>query len=392
MQENLKTLLKKYLPLTLLRQVQLEYNKLRIKTVDKLLFPEQPFTQADFVVRHDDYPFRRYATATAHLDSRLRRQFEQENLSWTQDEYLLVYEQPCIIEPRYGWALSPANKLIYPSLGFSRVPYLGKPAAEAKTLRTAPLEEYAELVSLRDTGEENYYHFYNDILPKLFFLEETLHLSPQVPLLISKKLYERAYFQYFLAHPYLRDRHWVVQDQQYIRSRRTYFCKPFTHTPRYYGRILDMVRPSDLAAVDAPARRLFITRSPQRLRFVENNAEIAAICAEYGFEAVDFDDLTLPAQIQAISQARYVVGIHGAGLANMLYRSGRPLGLLEIYPPATYFPFHYILMANQLGYQYEGVVGQPGTKQFSGGFRVSPTELRQRLVALLAQPQSTNAT
>ena len=33
--------------------------------------------------------------------------------------------------------------------------------------REAPLEEYPELVSLRDTGEENYYHFYNDVLAKL---------------------------------------------------------------------------------------------------------------------------------------------------------------------------------------------------------------------------------
>lgn len=386
MHKNLKTLLKKNLPLPLLRHLQLKYNELRIKTIDKLLFPEHPFESTDFLIRRDEYPFRLYRPITAHLDIRLRQQFEYDNADWKQDEYLLIYNEPCIIEPHYGWALSPANKLIYPSLGFSRVPYLPKPVAKAKTLRAAPLEEYAELVSLRDTGEENYYHFYNDIIAKLFFLEEQIQLSPKVPLLISKKLYDKAYFQYFLTHPYLRDRRWVVQDQQYIRSQRTYFCKPLTHTPHYYQRILSLVHEGDIAPPTAPESRLFITRSPQRLRFIENNIEVAAICAEYGFETVDFDELALPAQIRAMSQARYVVGIHGAGLTNMLFRHGRHLGLLEIYPPAAYFPFHYIIMANQLGYQYDGVIGRPGTEAYSGGFQVDLVELQQRLAALLQLP------
>ena len=383
MQKRAKNILKKLLPLVLLRQVQLEVNKLRIKTVDKWRFPEQPFKQEDFIIRRDEYPFRIYTVETAHLDPRLRQQFEQDNQNWTQDEYLLVYEQPCVIEPDYGWALSPENKLIYPSLGFSRVPYLPKPVSKVKGLRDAQLEEYSELVSLRDTGEENYYHFYNDVLAKLFFLEEKLGLAPTVPLLISKRLYERPYFQYFLAHPYLRDRQWVVQDKQYIRSHRTYFCKPLTHTPNYYRRILDMVRPGDRAVAGSPQRWLFITRSPKRLRFIENNAELAAICQQLGFEVLDFDELTLPEQIQALGQARYVVGIHGAGLANIIFRDGQPMGLLEIYPPAAYFPFHYIMLANQLGYRYDGLIGLPGSQPFSGAFRVDPAVFRQRLAALL---------
>ena len=383
MQKKVKIILMKLFPLVLLRQVQLGVNKLRIRTIDKWRFPEQPFQPNDFVLWRDEYPFRIYAVETAHLDPRLRQQFEQDNRNWTQDEYLFIYEQPCIIEPQYGWALSPENKLIYPSLGFSRVPYLNKPAGRIKGLRDATLEEYPELVSLRDTGEENYYHFYNDVLAKLFFLEEKLGLLPAVPLLISKRLYDRPYFQYFLAHPYLRGRQWVVQDKQYIRSHRTYFCKPLTHTPQYYHRILNMVRPEDRAGSTKHDRRLFITRSPRRLRFIENNAEIVHICQELGFEVLDFDELTLSEQIQAMGQARYLVGVHGAGLANMLFRSGRSLGLLEIYSPATYFPFHYILMANQLGYQYDGLIGLPGSQPFSGGFRVDPAELRQRLATLL---------
>jgi len=179
------------------------------------------------------------------------------------------------------------------------------------------------------------------VLAKLFFLEEKMSLSSAVPLLICKRFYDRPYFEYFLAHPYLLDRQWVVQDEKCIRRHRTYFCKPLTHTPQYYRRILEMVRPKDRVDNRPDDRWLFITRSPLRLRFIENNADIAGICLELGFKVLDFDELFLSEQIQAVRQARYVVGIHGAGLVNILFGGGRPLGLMEIYPPATYFPFHY---------------------------------------------------
>jgi hypothetical protein len=383
MSKKAKNLLKKIFPLPLLRQAQLRVNNLRIKTIDKLLFEEEVFVQEDFIIQRNEYPFHLYPVNCSHLHPLLREQFMVKNADWTQDEYLLIYDKPCIIEPSHGWALSTTNKLIYPSLGFSRVSYLSKPNSKVKKLRNSTLEEYPELISLRDTGEENYYHFYNDVLAKLFFLEEKLGLAPTVPVLVSRKLYEKEFFKYFLNNTYLSQRHWVVQDEQCIRSLRTYFCKPLTHTPHYYPRILELVRPEDRLISSSPEYKVFVTRNPKRLRFIENNSAVEAVCKEFGFITVDFDDLSLPEQIRLLGKTRYLVAIHGAGLTNMLFRNGAPLGVLEIFPPAEYFPFHYAIMANQLKYQYDGIVGEPGTQPFSGGFKVDLVELRQHLSALL---------
>ena len=126
-----------------------------------------------------------------------------------------------------------------------------------------------------------------------------------------------------------------------------------------------MVRPEDRAAVASPRdHRLFITRNPRRLRFIENNAEAGGICQEMSFEVLDFDELTLSEQIQALGQARYVVGVHGAGLANMLFRGGHPLGLLGIYPPATYFPFYYILWPTNWAIIMIALLGCQGRSNF----------------------------
>ena len=377
----IKNILKSILPPVFTSQIHLVINRLKIKTLDKLVFPEKKFEDRDFIIRKNAHPFEYVNVEKSYLDSRLRNQITiWEN--WTQDEYLLIYNKDCIIEPRVGWALTDNNKLIYPSLGFSRVEYLLKPFLKVLRMRTQQLEEYEELISLRDTGEENYYHFYNDVLAKLFFLEEKLDLDSTIPILVSAKLYRKSVFQYFLQHPYLRDRKWVIQDRQYIRSHKTYFCKPLTHTAHYYERICALVQLPDLVSV-GPERHIFITRSPKRLRFIENSVAVEQACCELGFEVVDFDELSLSEQIRLMSRARYVIGIHGAGLANMLFRGGQPMGLLEIYPPGYYYPFHYVLMATQLGYSYDGLIGSPGQHQYSGGFHVDVNELRQRATAML---------
>jgi hypothetical protein len=379
----IKLVLKKILPPIVINNLHVRINKFRINTLDRLLFPEKKIISTNFIVKHDKYPFAGVTIATEHLEPRLQQQIEIWQ-NWTQDEYLLVYEQPCLIEPRSGWALSVDNKLIYPSLGFSRVDYLRKPTLRALQMRNKPVEEYAELISLRDTGEQNYYHFYNDVLTKLLFLEEKLNIGPDVPILVAAALYEKQFFQYFLQHPFLRDRTWVVQNQQYVRSRKTYFCKPLTHTAHYYERIRQLARSADILAM-IPQRRIFITRSPKRLRFIENGPEIEQLCREAGFEILDFDTMLLPAQIQALASARYVVGIHGAGLVNILFRGRQPMGLLEIFPPGEYYPFHYMLLAAQLGYAYDGQIGLAAKQAYSGGFYVEPAELRRRVAALLAK-------
>lgn len=376
-----KILFKRALPAAFLTQLQLHYNKWRINTLDKVLFPERIFSQEEFIIRRDDYPFAGVEIKTEIFDVRLQQQIAVWQ-NWTQDEYILVYKEECIIEPLHGWALSRGNKLIYPSLGFSRVEHLRKPALQTLRAGKQPMQEYTELISLRDTGEENYYHFYNDVLPKLFFLEEKLGLDCTIPILISEALYQRPVFQYFLQHPYLKKRSWVVQNKQHVRSQKTYFCKPLTHTRHYYERIREMVQLPDLV-YQGSEQRVFITRNPKRLRFIENTQEVEAVCRQFGFETVDFDFLDLPAQIRLLVNSRYVIGIHGAGLTNMLFRGARSMSLLEIYPPGQYYPFHYVLMANQLGYSYDGIIGTSGKHIYSESFHVDVKELRNRIVILL---------
>ena len=68
----------------------------------------------------------------------------------------------------------------------------------------------------------------------------------------------------------------------------------------------------------------------------------------------------------------------------MIFRSGGSMTVLEIVQPFEYIPFHYIMMAKILGFSYDVMMGDEGTRSRSGGFRVSVKELEDRMQRLFS--------
>jgi capsular polysaccharide biosynthesis protein len=131
--------------------------------------------------------------------------------------------------------------------------------------------------------------------------------------------------------------------------------------------------------------KIFITRNKSRLRFIENQEEIQAVAEKAGLSIIDTDQLKPVEQIRIFSQAAVIVGIHGAGLMNMVFRRSE-CKVLEIFAPPSdgYLPFHYIMLANMMGFQYQGLIGERGKKRYSGGFYISPAVFEQAITELLS--------
>ncbi len=92
----------------------------------------------------------------------------------------------------------------------------------------------------------------------------------------------------------------------------------------YYPGILDAVSKRLKQGVgwsSGPRRRVWISR--QKLtapkRRVANMEQIAPVLARYGFEEVFLEDLGLAEQIALFASAQSVAGVHGAGLANIIF-------------------------------------------------------------------------
>lgn len=295
--------------------------------------------------------------------------------SHIQHEYAYHYRVPALIEPADGFVVTPHLQAIPESM-----PHYwehGVPTRYALLRRWlgAPVQREHQVIVLREFGEANYYHFFNDVLGKLALFDE-LQVGKDWPLLISARLYAQPYFQGLLRCSALRERHWLVQHTAFVRADETLFCKPMPHMRRNFDYVLDRMTLPPLQG----ERRVLLIRQPARGRWLENQADVEAVCRTCGFETVDADALTFEAQIAVFRATRFVVGIHGAGLLNCMFRRGGPLDLLELFPPEN-IPPHYFWLAHNYNFGYDALVGSVGAQP--GAFRIDPVALRKKLAAML---------
>jgi hypothetical protein len=373
----IKGLLKSVLPVVFLKKTFLIYNTFKIKAFDRLLLPERIVSKDEFLLYREGFPFIENNVKTNSISERSVEEYMQQWNKWTQEEYILIFKEKHIIEPRTGWAIVGRNKLLYFSIGISRTLFLAKPSFLALFFKRKKITKVNSLISLRDTGEENYFHFFNDVLTKLYLLAENKIKISSYPLLVSKSLWDKPYFQFWLEQDHaFRNFNWVVQkEDEYIESNETVFCKALTHRPDLYTQIFSVYK---LEQSVLKSKRIYLKRNPRRLRFVENVEAVESLVKKYDFEIVDTDELSAVEQVKLFSQAAFVIGIHGAGLTNLMFAQ-HPEKLIELFPPPDtgYLPFHYIMIASLKGMVYDALIGLRSGNKFSGGFLVNVIELEK---------------
>lgn len=338
------------------------------------------------------------AVLCEHVRSRLREfepRFDDDRINQAfrgpaaseRVEYLYHVREPCAIEPRFGFVILPPAGIVWQSVGqtgYTRFPdhctdlgcvpsFMDYLARSKTTVLREP-----RVALIRNLHENNYWHFIHDILGRAAFLAE--HGVPDdVPLVVGSNLYDAAFFQQALARGLFAGRRVIRQDSFYIHADEVVFCAPFPHERSRFE--------SALSRLNAPSpqpqslRRIYLTRARSRGRFIENEHEIHRLCQEFGFEPVDTDNLSLAEQMELFASIGYLIGIHGAGLANMIYRRDAPMSLLEIFDPGHIAP-HYFWLAKDFGHDYDAVVGETSVGTL-GGFRVDPALLRQKITRLL---------
>ncbi len=377
----MKRILKKIFPTILLKDAFLIFNRIKIQTWDKIFFPEKiiPFDQ--FLINEEKNPFLENDIPIFHFPQEAQNKLAiWLDPNWKQDQYFLHYKESAFLEPRTGWAVTGANKLIYPSLGFSRAPHVLKPSWKESYFNKRNIINLGKIISLRDTGEENYFHFYNDILAKLFFILDNGFDLKEFTIVVSVKLFQKEFFQFFFERTWLKELTLHIQVTEWIFFSEAIFCKPYTHTKRYLDLSRNLLQTNSIGGGE---RRIFLTRSRQSLRFIENDNDISHLLKKNSFEIIDSANLNVARQVELFTQCKYLISIHGAGLTNIIFRQGLPLTILEIFHPFKYIPFHYMMLAKLYGYQYHILLGEEGKLKNQGGFRVDPAHFEKMIARML---------
>lgn len=365
---NMKALLKKIFPIVWLREMALWVNGVKIKTFDRLVYREYQPKGEEVILMESKNPFLELKMDLHEFEASVQEGFSRWlDPAWKQDQYIIEIKDKTIrIDPHRGWGVIGKNKLIYYSLGFARAAYVRKPKLPHRGISKLTL---SKVISLRDTGEENYFHAYNDILPKLFLLKEYSLLDKSASIVVSKSFWAKEYFQTLKNNSWLKDLNWYVQDTEWIETSHAIFCKPYTHTKKYLQQLTGIMK-----AVPGVDRRIMLTRSRSSLRFIENEEEVFAVLKQYGFERLDTTGMSLEQQVVLFCDVSHLVAIHGAGITNIIYRRGT-LHLLELFHHNEYLPFHYIMLARIFGFHYGAVRGQQGQQSSVGGFYINPKQV-----------------
>lgn len=99
-----------------------------------------------------------------------------------------------------------------------------------------------------------------------------------------------------------------------------------------------------------PPRRLLISREKCSFRRLKNEAGLFARLQPLGFERVLLESLSLAEQVERLASAQVVLGLHGAGFANLLFcQPGTHV--VEIQDPEDPNP-HFYALASLLGLDY----------------------------------------
>ena len=188
----------------------------------------------------------------------------------------------------------------------------------------------AEAFLVNDVHSSNYYHWIVEVLPKLVYIStkrtETLIILPASLqqfdyVLKTLNMFESVSVQYF------------NNENEYA------FCRKLTVIPNFQVKSYNtplttsLVREFISSKIDVNAghkgKRLYISRLGNSGRRITNEPELIHFMKERSFEIIYAETLSFEGQVQLFGNASVLIGLHGAGLTNMIFMPAKS-AVLEI--------------------------------------------------------------
>jgi hypothetical protein len=379
----MKLFLKTILPATWVASLASLANKLNRFILAPIAFKQYPHKKITFLHYKEECPsnliFKNPSIAYQNLPTKIKESFISFNKVKQQEFIASVSE--CFIEPKYGWPMTKSRELIYDCFPYSRQSIVPLPPLFGYNKSA---QSFDKIISFREIFDFGYWHFYTDILHKTYLLDECDEIERTVPVLISRELFSKEFFKFFYERTdFFKGRKLIVQDHFLVHARTAYFVKPMPHRPSHYLTTSEKVK----AWKGDPQlkRRIFLTRAPQRGRTIANLHELKDTLVKNDIELIDADILNIEQQIKLFSETELLVGIHGAGLTNLMFRSEKKMKVLEIFPDCSgeyQIPPHYFLLSNIFGFKYRALLGSAYKSSLKKTFVVDPLKFEAALKEL----------
>lgn len=293
--------------------------------------------------------------STVFFDYKINANFSQEEFfAHFGESYVLKYGSVSLIDSNTGWAWNSKQGLLKKSFPFAQFPWKNSFYPNhflfKRVWSRKPAIVLDSAVNMLWYGWTNYYHFLIDIIPAINYLN-SVSLKTKKAVLVPDLALELGFVQeFFTKFPALFHnidfvyvpKNTLVQANELflVKASRfdTRYLNPYTHK------------------TNTATKNIFLYRNIASNRAIINIRELSLVLEKYHFILVDTALLSLNEQISLFSDAKIVVGIHGAGLANLLF-APKGVSVVEIFHSSSVLPSHYKQLSVSLGHNYSYLVG-----------------------------------
>ena len=207
-------------------------------------------------------------------------------------------------------------------------------------------------VLVHNIYSHTYYHWLLEVLPRLYLAKHYL----QDAVLLLPQSYQAKFHYQSLNIFGIRKTVSLEENKIYQVSRlvvpsqigriANYHPEAIKQTVRYIKQQLDLSTSLD--------SKIYVSRMKASRRKLLNEEEVKSCLEKYGFVSVCFEDYSFEQQVSIMHNCRHLVGLHGAGLANMIFmpEGGSVLELRKYDKNENYFFYTLSATANH-NYYYQ---------------------------------------
>lgn len=297
------------------------------------------------------------ASEVSKLDSRIFRQFELRKKDLQRPQTLHRIQNAKILGP-HGVVVLPDGRFVLQ--GQWDRSFLEEDPIYHHFSRIGSQQIDGDVYCLMSRWGDSYYHWFHDVLPRLFTALPHLPEGARFLLNENSSEYQIESLHTFGIH---RDRiHSSLGPSARIRAERLWFATPLGNPEFSSG---DVIRKTGgiirEACISSGSRahgsdRIFVSRKKCSRRRLINEDAVFGELERFGFRRIFFEEMSFREQVRCAAHAKVICGLHGAGFTNMMFSESRQK-IIEIMSPRK-DQIHYKLLASKLGHlhrQYDSV-------------------------------------
>jgi capsular polysaccharide biosynthesis protein len=211
-----------------------------------------------------------------------------------------------------------------------------------------------ESIFILGSFPNNYFHWLIQMLPRISIVENN-PLLKDLPIVLPKDM--KKYVKESLEIIGYLDKV-IFLDIGVYQFDKLHVCTPLwiEHPDITYSQTIEWLRRNFIKQESySQKRRIYISRKDVTERNITNESDLEPILNEYGFEIITLSNYSVAEQVQLFQEAEMIIGVHGAGLSNLVFATPGCVVIEVFIEKASKRPYSHI--SQMIGLKYGFLIG-----------------------------------